>query len=83
MTRNRHGAAMQALLQHMPTHSDAGYETADDEFVAMHDGFLGSHEKFAEKVKANLIGCNLNLLNKATSKGGWGWGWLLDSDLGL
>ena len=56
MTRNRLGAAMVKAMQPLQASYDAGYETAEQEFVAMHDGFVQSHESFAEKVKAKLIG---------------------------
>ena len=65
MTRNR------SMPQHMPLHSDAGYQTAADEFVAMHDAFLDSQEKFAENVKASLIVCKA-IAQLPTSKGGGG-----------
>ena len=30
---------------------DAGYETAEEEFAAMHEGFVQSTETFAEKIR--------------------------------
>ena len=34
---------------------DAGYETAEEEFAAMHEGFVQSTETFAEKVRLRTL----------------------------
>ena len=60
MTRNRLAEAMEKQMPPLQATGllpaiHAGYETAEDEFAAMHGGFVQRQQAFADKIKDKYI----------------------------
>ena len=60
MTRNLFAEAMKKQMPPLQATGwlpgiHAGYETAEDEFAAMHGGFVQSQQAFADTIKDKLI----------------------------